>query len=88
MRFLLKSFTVLVCLLLFVIFFHVEYQSSRKNKIIIDETFITYTPLTNQTHGKVELYSKRFDSNVLCIIMTTEQTFLKRSLIGLISFKL
>jgi hypothetical protein len=67
-----------------VIIFQIMSPSSVKNdvNIKIEENNQTGPFLINLINKEIQRNQKRIDSNVLCIIMTTEQTLLNRSLIG------
>jgi hypothetical protein len=84
MRFFQKIYTIFVILVIFVIIFQIISPSSVKNdvNIKIEENNQTGPFLINQINKEIQRNQKRIDSNVLCIIMTTEQTLLNRSLIG------
>jgi len=84
MRFFQKINTIFVILVIFVIIFQIMSPSSVKNdvNIKIEENNHTGPFLINQINKEIQRNQKRIDSNVLCIIMTTEQTLLNRSLIG------
>jgi Na+/H+ antiporter NhaC len=84
MRFFQKIYTIFVILVIFVIVFQIMSPSSVKNdvNIKIEENNQTGPFLINQINKEIQRNQKRIDSNVLCIIMTTEQTLLNRSLIG------
>lgn len=84
MRFFQKIYTIFVILVIFVIIFQIMSPSSVKNdvNIKIEENNQTGPFLINQINKEIQRNQKRIDSNVLCIIMTTEQTLLNRSLIG------
>jgi hypothetical protein len=84
MRFFQKIYTIFVILVIFVIIFQIMSPSSVKNDVIIkiEENNQTGPFLINLINKEIQRNQKRIDSNVLCIIMTTEQTLLNRSLIG------
>jgi hypothetical protein len=84
MRFFQKIYTIFVILVIFVIIFQIMSPSSVKNdvNIKIEENNQTGPFLINQINKEIQRNQKRIDSNVLCIIMTIEQTLLNRSLIG------
>jgi hypothetical protein len=84
MRFFQKIYTIFVILVINVIVFQIMSPSSVKNdvNIKIEENNQTGPFLINQIIKEIQRNQKRIDSNVLCIIMTTEQTLLNRSLIG------
>jgi hypothetical protein len=84
MRFFQKLYSMFIFLVLFLIIFQIKYPSSVKNDINnrIAENNETGRYLINQINKEIQRHQKRIDSNVLCIIMTTEQTLLNRSLIG------
>ena len=84
MRFFQKIYTIFVILVIFVIIFQIMSPSSVKNdvNIKIEENNQTGPFLINLINKEIQRNQKRIDSNVLCIIMTTEQTLLNRSLIG------
>ena len=84
MRFFQKIYTIFVILVIFVIIFQIISPSSVKNdvNIKIEENNQTGPFLINQINKEIQRNQKRIDSNVLCIIMTIEQTLLNRSLIG------
>ena len=84
MRFFQKIYTIFVILVIFVIVFQIMSPSSVKNdvNIKIEENNQTGPFLINQIIKEIQRNQKRIDSNVLCIIITTEQTLLNRSLIG------
>ena len=84
MRFFQKIYTIFVILVINVIVFQIMSPSSVKNdvNIKIEENNQTGPFLINQINKEIQRNQKRIDSNVLCIIMTTEQTLLNRSLIG------